>query len=59
MTKDKWLGLGFLIGGAIYLWWVIKHPIKNDTLTGNIKGIIAGVGSIIIGIMLLTGKGHW
>ena len=34
-------------------------PVKDDYLSGNIKGIIAGVGSIIIGIMLLIDKLHW
>ncbi len=59
MDNDRWIGLAFLIGGIFFLGWTIKNPVKDDNLTGNIKGIIGGVGSIIIGIILLTGNGHW
>lgn len=59
MTKETLIGLGFIIFGIFYLWFTIKNWIKNDIMTGNIKGLIAAIGSIIAGILLLTGYGHW
>lgn len=59
ITKDNWIGLGMLIFGVCFLWWSIKHPIKDDYSTANLKGIIAGIGFIIIGIILLFGIVKW
>ena len=59
MTKETVIGLVCLILGTCFLWWTIKHPIKDDYLTGNVKGIIGGVGAIIIGILLLIGYLKW
>jgi hypothetical protein len=59
MGHDKLIGIGFLIFGIFFLWWTIKSWIKDDYLTANLKGLIAGVGAIIIGILLLFGFGKW
>lgn len=55
MTTDNFIGLGFLLFGLLFLWYSLKYTIKNDNQTSNIKGIIAAIGAIILGIMLLTG----
>lgn len=55
MTNDKWIGIGFLAFGIAFLWWSIKNPVKSDITTANLKGIIAGVGFIILGVLLILG----
>lgn len=58
-VNDKWLGLGVLIFGILFLWFTIKTWTKgDDMMTGNAKGLIASIGSIIIGFLLLIGYFH-
>ncbi len=59
MLYDKLIGIGLLIFGIIFLWWTIKYPTKNDYMTLNFKGIIAGIAAIIIGVLLLFGFVKW
>ncbi len=59
MSRESLIGLGCIILGVFSLWWTIKTWIKNDYLTANIKGLIAGIGFIILGILLLIGYAKW
>jgi len=61
MSINILIGLVFLAGGILFLWWSIKNPSTDelDSLTSDIKGYIGGIGAIFIGILLLLGKVHW
>ena len=44
----------FVLRGTIKTW-----DKKTDIFTTNMKGLIASISFLIIGIMLLIGKVHW
>lgn len=59
MSSETYVGVACIIFGVIFTLWSIKTWKKGDDLfTSNVKGLIAGVGSIIAGIMFLLGKLH-
>lgn len=52
-------GIAFIIIGIALMYYFYKNPVEDNYNASNTKGIVAGVFSIIIGIMLLMGKVHW
>ncbi len=60
MDKDKWIGVFFLLFGALFLRHTIKSWVKgSDIFARNGYGLLVSIGSIIGGIMFLLGKMHW
>ena len=48
---------GFLcvIFGIIAIWYTYKYPTNNKALLPNTSGYMAGVGLIILGVLLIIG----
>jgi hypothetical protein len=57
VLKTYWGGILTIILGVLLIFWVKKIPIDKDSGNiGDTKGLIAGVGFIIIGIGVIISK---
>ena len=57
---DRLIGLIFFIIGIAVLLWTYYYPDRKDNpLSSNGKGYIAGIIFVVIGLMLLLGLGVW
>ncbi len=59
MSNETYIGIACIVFGLFFTWWTIRYWKKgDDLLTGNARGLVAGIGSIIVGIMFVLGKIH-
>jgi hypothetical protein len=59
MLKSLLIGFASIALGCLILWHRYKNPVRKDYdfTQLNVKGYIAGIGFIILGILTLIGWG--
>lgn len=61
VMKTILIGSTFISLGCVILWVAYKHPVRKqfDFTEANVKGYIAGIGFIIVGILTFVGWFKW